>query len=180
MGRTLTGDEYFKLAAERGLEFKGTVPARATQQTDWLCLNCGTLHHKSFRTVKDHEVGCRCRRPGYILQEQSYVELAERLGIVWLRGEFMPRSNKQTQRWQTQDGTIFDASYFELAYDRMPGRVKKVLGLPYRERKANYSRPISAPISKVPSWKERLYDYIRNEGLNPDQLKDALGEALSV
>jgi len=125
---------YETLAASRGLiHLEDTIPLNAKEKAHWQCLSCGAVYAKSYRVVANHPTGCICQS-GKTTPPEKYYSLAEKWNLTWLRGEYIPINCKVQQRWAKSDGTIFEASYWELAYDgKMPNRIKKVLGLPYRE-----------------------------------------------
>jgi hypothetical protein len=127
--------DYKDIAAGKNLEFTGDIVPLAIQPTTWKCLRCGTVHRKSLRAILNTEKGCICGSTK-TWSDAKYNALAKRWGITWTPEETKPRNTKIPTTWTLKDGkTKLVCSYFDLAYDgKMPNRVKKALGLPYRKK----------------------------------------------
>ena len=141
MARKITIQNYQDMAAKKGLKYLGEmIPDSISVPTNWQCLRCGKIMTKTFQSVRAHN-GCRCPSSKYVLDATKYEALAERLGITWLRGEFLPYNAHVPQQWRNKEGEEFTASYFEMGYDRMSNRIKKLLGLPYLPKGGRVRKP---------------------------------------
>lgn len=115
--------DYETLAAEKDLEFLGvTTPESIKFSTQWKCKRCGRLIRKSYDNAIHHEAGCICWSKS--LQRSDYDLLGERLGISWDALEFVPNISTQTVWKSNRLGVYFRASYRELAYGRIPKRLR--------------------------------------------------------
>ncbi len=127
--------EYEAAGKEKGLKYLGTTYPLSTVASDWECLHCGRKIHKSLRSVMKTPVGDRCQS-GNTLQAEKYTALAALRGITWApKDGVQPSNTKVPTRWLLPNGDELISTYYDLAYKgKMPNRIKKALGLPYRRR----------------------------------------------
>ena len=92
------------------------------------------MHKKSFRAVSNTEKGCRCTSD-ITLDDAKYEALAKKWNLKWTPGLLKPRNTKVPTSWKLPNGETLVSAYYDLAYaGKMPNRIKKALGLPYRKR----------------------------------------------
>jgi hypothetical protein len=129
---TLSRSDYIQAGKEANLEFVGkNVPDSVHTPTDWVCLNCGAEHVKSYRAVKYGKNGCTCQN-SVTKKPKDYHDLAKKLGIVW-QGETYsnkaPKNTKTPTYWVGKPGIPVMATYSQLAYGRLPANLKEQLGI---------------------------------------------------
>lgn len=134
--------DYRKLAAERGLEFISPVaPYRVNQSCKWRCLKCGRDINTNYNNLQRADHGCRCQTDS-VLPTERYQELAESMNIVWM-GDVVPKNTKYTTDWFSRaTGTLFKASYADLAYYN-PVAVRLRKYVKPREKSSDESSPDS-------------------------------------
>lgn len=131
MPRTYGIEEYQAKAAEKNMKFLGPLPEKATLPTKWQCLNCGTIHTKTFSTLGARERACTCATA---LQREAYTQLAADLGIVWVADQLLPPNTKVPTRWYApKTKQEFSASYSDVKW-RITNAIKEKIGLPVRGR----------------------------------------------
>jgi len=120
--------EYYKVAAEKGLELMSAPPASVRDQIVWRCLTCGTLHTKTLRAVRQSQNGCSCNKEES-LGLPMYLALAERLGVDFV-GTLRPRNTKTQTLWRNRRTLlVVTASYYDLAYHHIVIPLRQQLGI---------------------------------------------------
>jgi hypothetical protein len=115
--------DYEALAEQRDLVFMGsTTPESIKISTVWKCKRCGRVIRKSYDNTRQHENGCICWSKSLTLDD--YQELGNKLEIDWSALEFVPNISTKTMWKSRKLGVYFNASYRELAYDRIPKRLR--------------------------------------------------------
>lgn len=131
----LSRSDYIQAGHEKGLEFIGQItPASVMEKTSWRCLNkgCGKTMRKSYRAVKYHKNGCTCQN-SITLKAADYEACASDLGIGWV-GPNAPRNSKAPTVWIGKNGQRVEASYHQLAYDKIATELARLLGLVETEK----------------------------------------------
>lgn len=114
--------DYLDLAAASDLEFLDPVsPRRTSVPCRWRCRQCQRLLRKSYNDVRQSPCVCRTSKT---LKVTDYEQLAQRFGLEW-RGKTLPKTNKVVTLWYSSaTESMFEASYAQLSYDKIPKRFK--------------------------------------------------------
>lgn len=124
----LPREEYVQVGKAKGLTFlPASVPPSVHHKTDWRCEFCGTTHKKTYRAVKYSGNGCTCQNK-VTLSQDSYHQLAARLGIRWI-GKVKPRNTKTATEWMGPGNVKVSATYRQLAYGLIREDLAKLLGV---------------------------------------------------
>lgn len=125
---SVSPNTYREIAAQKGLELLGAAPTSVRDPVVWRCMNCGTLHTKTLRAVRQAKHGCSCYKDE-ALPMSEYVALGERLGIEWV-GALRPRNTKTPTMWKNlRNQTIVTASFYDLAYHHIVVDLRRKLGI---------------------------------------------------
>lgn len=131
----LSPEKYQQLAEENGLTYIGThrrmrpLPdgeeeyeyrfakggPLSSDPVYWQCKNCGRTIHRCYTKMRFSPYACRCRSQ-MALKREDYESLAAELGIIFLGGKTLPRTNKERTVWKNKNGVKFRAAYHQLRW----------------------------------------------------------------
>lgn len=129
-----TYGEYVALGKSKGLDYmetEGFTPKNSRTPVKWRCNLTGHVFTKAYQRVKDAPFGTRYQRD-FAMNLARYYALADALGIEFpynASTDKFPRNTKTKTVWEGKDGKQVMASFHELAYDIIPDRLLRDLGL---------------------------------------------------
>ena len=121
MGRpSLTHEDYVRAATEKDLILQTDIVAENIKYTTdrnikWMCIHCGRIHQKAYRSVKVANYGCVCQYPRS-RKIGDYHDVEELYGIKMAELQFNPYNTKEQIKWIGRNGNEVWASYWQLVH----------------------------------------------------------------